>query len=113
MVRNYLYRIIREATGNAVRHGGCNRLTVAIKITPSKTELIIKDNGVGFDIKKLNKKSVRGLGLYNIRNMIEEMGGELHIKSSPGLGTVVIVLIKLNLDCPGEGETVGEYIYSG
>ena len=68
-------------------------------------ELIITDNGHGFDEKTANlffvrgfttKKNGTGLGLYNCRTIIESHAGSFEIKSpGPGLGALSVIRFAL------------------
>ncbi|MCR3922631.1 MAG: sensor histidine kinase [Firmicutes bacterium] len=85
--RNNLYRIIREATGNAIRHGHCSHLQVTLASDHNGVTLSINDNGYGFDTASVHSEN--GLGLINMKELTRNMGGELTITSIPGVKTVV------------------------
>lgn len=89
LVRKSLYRILKEATGNAIRHGGCSTLTVIFKADSEKLSLTIADNGCGFETHLFDYGGERGLGLLNMKELARNMGGVLTIKSAPGKGTTV------------------------
>lgn len=93
ITRNSLYRIIREATGNAVRHGNCSSIQVFLKGENGTIKLIIADNGEGFDLEKYQHEGKNGLGLLNMKELARSMGGSLSIESSPGKGTVVSCIV--------------------
>ena len=52
-------------------------------------EIVVQDDGKGFDIKRQN----RGNGLGNMRRRVQAMGGRLTIESCPGQGTVVRLML--------------------
>lgn len=85
------YRILKEATGNAVRHGKCTEIKVKLEITPFVTKMKISDNGKGFAVSDITKKrkSQGKLGLFNMQELMGNLRGELEITSSPGQGTCV------------------------
>ena len=85
------YRIIKEATSNAVRHGGCSKITVKLVMNPLYSNLEIMDNGRGFDVSLYSKPSKTGgkLGLVNIRELALTLKGRLNIESEIGKGTTV------------------------
>jgi signal transduction histidine kinase len=61
-------------------------------------EIIIEDNGMGFDTSGLNGTHYSrssGLGLLSIRERLKQMGGRFEIHSSRGQGTKVILLAPL------------------
>lgn len=77
----HLFRIIQEATNNALKYSCCTELTV--KILPNT--LIIKDNGIGFDIST----AAMGYGLLNMKARANEMNAQLTINSSLEKGTTI------------------------
>jgi NarL family two-component system sensor histidine kinase LiaS len=93
VTRNSLYRIIREATGNAVRHGNCSSIKVSLIEENGILELTIADNGRGFDPEEYQHGSKNGLGLLNMKELARSMGGNLSIESKPGKGTVVSCVV--------------------
>lgn len=93
-VRQALYRIVREACSNAVRHGGCDDLKVQMYMYPGKTELWVKDNGCGYDPGKLCASHTEaGLGTTNMIQLAERLGGRFIVESEPGQGTSVCCTI--------------------
>jgi signal transduction histidine kinase len=86
-----LYRIIRESTGNALRHGKCSRIIVSLEINASQSVLKVSDNGKGFDLQSSLDLYSAGnrLGLVNMRELTIALQGNLNIKSKPGRGTEV------------------------
>lgn len=86
-----LYRILKEATGNALRHGKCNEVMVSLEITPFNSTLKVSDNGQGFDLgSSMNLYSAGNrLGLVNMRELAISLKGNLQIESKPGRGTEV------------------------
>ena len=90
MCRN-LYRILKESTGNAIRHGKCSEIMVHLEITPFYSTLKVSDNGDGFDALNSLDLYASGdrLGLVNMRELAIALKGNLDIKSKPGIGTEV------------------------
>ncbi|MEH7111529.1 ATP-binding protein [Neobacillus niacini] len=88
-----LYRIICEATGNAIRHGKCTLLFIRLTIGNLSTVLSISDNGKGFDATNYEIKKGYGLGLENMNRLANEMGGKFEIHSEMDVSTVVSVTI--------------------
>jgi len=90
-----LYRIIKEATGNALRHGKCSELLVQLDITPFQTILKVCDNGNGFDMQSSLDLYTSGnrLGIVNMRELALSLQGNLNIDSKPGRGTEVSCMI--------------------
>ncbi|WP_105619321.1 sensor histidine kinase [Vallitalea okinawensis] len=88
-----IYRIICESTGNAIRHGKAKNIDICISINPQSLELMILDNGVGFDEK--SKKSNKGLGLKNIYNLVYALKGHINIDSNIGKGTNINIVFEI------------------
>lgn len=89
-MRRAFYRIIKEATGNAVRHGKCSALTVSLEMGPYGSSLKVADNGRGFDISLYKETDESGkLGLVNMRELAFSLQGTFNIESAIGQGTVV------------------------
>ena len=83
----HLYRIAQEALGNALRHGHPQQIRVALRAVDGQLELVIRDDGAGFDRRAL--QSAGGLGLKIMRFRAQTMGGDLAVESTPGAGTVI------------------------
>ena len=69
-----------------------------IRISTKKTgdfhEIVIADNGKGFDLQKLDGQEGMHLGIRNVHERIEKMcGGSLDIESTPDVGTTVVIRI--------------------
>lgn len=86
-----IYRIIQECVQNVLKHAAASRLDVSLICMNDELDLMIEDNGNGFDIKTVQD----GIGLKNIRSRVEFLNGKLDINSSPGRGTVIAIYIPL------------------
>ena len=78
-VQLMLYRIIQEQTNNIMRYAEAGYVRIAIDKSDDRLSLIIQDNGKGFDPTKQTK----GIGLLNILNRAETLGGTLTIDTKP------------------------------
>jgi PAS domain S-box-containing protein len=90
-----VYRIVQEATANAVKHGAASRVDVRVALRSGRLECTVTDDGVGFDVDQASAPGTRGLGLLGIRERLEPLGGTLDIVSRPGAGTQISVTIPL------------------
>lgn len=86
-VSSALVRIAQEAVSNAVRHGHSTQIEISATRTREGVELIVRDNGTGFDTAGLD--DAEGFGLENMRLRLDELGGHLRIDSRSGAGTVL------------------------
>lgn len=85
------YRIIKEATANAIRHGQCTEITVDLDIEPFRSHLVIIDNGKGFNTSLFYDKDKKhsSLGLVNMHEIVSSLQGTISIQSKPGNGTTI------------------------
>jgi signal transduction histidine kinase len=82
-----LYRMVQEALTNVHRHANATEVWIHMKNESNHLILSIKDNGIGFLPENLSE----GFGLKGMRDRAAKIGGSLHIKSSPGHGTEIIL----------------------
>ena len=90
--RKNFYLIFKEAINNVLKYSGCRNLQVSLQLHHHRAELIVKDDGIGFDpeqIKTQAASSMSGNGLNNMKRRAEEMKGECTVESAPGMGTTV------------------------
>jgi signal transduction histidine kinase len=95
-VRVVLFRIAQEAVTNAIRHSDPSKVTIRLLKEPEQVRLMVEDDGAGFDYDKTLMEAVAGehWGLLGMMERASLVGGELHITSKPGGGTI------LNADVP-------------
>jgi signal transduction histidine kinase len=85
------FRVAQEAVTNVLRHGGASRVWVDLSYDPARLDLMIADDGRGFDVAAAFERAGTGrhLGLLGMRERVEAMGGTLSVESAPGNGTRV------------------------
>jgi signal transduction histidine kinase len=88
-----ILRIAHEALNNAVRHAGAGHVTVHLSQRPDVIAVEVHDDGVGFDPHGAEVRS-RHLGLTSMEERARELGGRLEIRSAPGAGTTVVLLVE-------------------
>ena len=84
---------------NAIKYSGAAKLNVDITQQNSQLELLVKDNGVGFNVEKEMKepsRSLSGNGLKNMYARAKEMNAALSIKSFPNDGASVQLIFPLS-----------------
>jgi PAS domain S-box-containing protein len=86
-----IYRVIQEAMNNIAKHSKADRARLSLRKLDDKLELVLRDNGRGFDQEKAHSQmsTRRGLGLSSMRERIELSGGSFSIESTGGKGTIV------------------------
>ncbi|MFN3664594.1 MAG: sensor histidine kinase [Sediminibacterium sp.] len=87
-----IFRIIQEATNNALKYAAAQNVQVVISKTNNEIHFSIKDNGKGFAEQQVEP----GNGLINMRKRALELGGSLSIESAAGNGTLVAFNVALN-----------------
>lgn len=84
-----LYYIATEALNNAIKHAAATSVKVSLHAEGGWVELEIADDGKGFDAGSVGARG--GMGLANMRERAEDLGGTLTIWSAPGQGTKTAV----------------------
>jgi two-component system NarL family sensor kinase len=85
-----LYRIAQEAINNAVKYSGMTTITIEVHESAQQIDMLIKDNGSGFDV---NKKS-QGKGLGNMNERAKLIDGKFYIEST-NRGTSISICVPL------------------
>jgi len=82
-----------EAMVNAAKHSGVDRMSLFLEVEENSLDLIITDQGKGFDPNSVpdDRKGIS----ESIRSRVERVGGQVNIESEPGEGTEVILRLTL------------------
>ncbi|MCL4439811.1 MAG: sensor histidine kinase [Firmicutes bacterium] len=85
------FRLLQEGITNAVKHSGAVRVEVGIALVDNNLELMVEDNGRGFDINGLDDWTGFGehFGIIGMRERVEGLGGNFAIESKRGSGVKV------------------------
>ena len=89
---HHLLRIGLEALTNALKHSGARRITITLRFGAGGVELVVQDNGSGFDGARHDARGDQ-FGLLGIRERVDKIGGVLTIEGQPGSGTRLSVAI--------------------
>lgn len=87
-----LFRMIQESVQNALKHANAKDIVVRVEITKSTINVVIKDNGSGFDILKKRPES---FGIIGMNERVELLNGKILIDSKMGKGTTVLIRVPL------------------
>jgi CheY-like chemotaxis protein len=92
-----LFQSVRELLINVAKHAGTDRATVSLKVDPDEELRIeVEDRGRGFDQLAMETKSANGhFGLFSVKERMQAMGGRLEVRSRPGEGTTVTMMLPL------------------
>jgi signal transduction histidine kinase len=88
-----LFRIVQEAVNNVLRHAQAQHVSVILNQDVDHVRLQIVDDGHGFDIKL--PRSGRHIGLWSMRERVEQLGGQFEVRSASGQGTTVTAVVPL------------------
>lgn len=86
-VEQSIYRIVQEGLENIVRHAEASNAVVKMEVTSKKLELIILDNGIGFNPATESIDSQ--FGLRGLQERAAAVGGQLTVKSEQNTGTTI------------------------
>lgn len=92
-VETVLYRVIQEIINNIIKHAKASHISMQLIRHETEMNVMIEDNGIGFDTSRL--ENFEGIGLKGIQTRIEFLNGSVHFDSSIGRGTTVIIDIPL------------------
>jgi signal transduction histidine kinase len=89
------FRIAQEAMTNIIRHAQPQHVWVELECRARQLELVIRDDGVGFDVRSALDRAERGesLGLLSMRERAELVGGQVQIQSLSQRGTEIHVCL--------------------
>jgi len=95
-VETAAYRAVQEGLTNVLRHAAASTVSVVLASHEDNLQVIIDDNGRGFDVEAAAAKG--RLGLAGITERLALVKGTLSIDSSPGAGTTLYIRIPLPED---------------
>jgi signal transduction histidine kinase len=84
-----LYHNAREAVMNALKHARASNIWVSVTQQGDEVEMVLRDDGVGFDVEAPGPEGHYGLTM--MRERATAGGGSLAITSAPGQGTTLTV----------------------
>ncbi len=90
-----IFAIVQETVTNAIKHAQADNIVVELKETLQALYTVVKDDGKGFDVDNvMNNYEQRGsLGMINLQERVELIGGELTMRSTPGKGTRITIYV--------------------
>lgn len=90
-LKTVIFRVLQESLNNIGKHSQADQVVIYLHGTNGRIELMVTDNGVGFDLTDAlsPKKHERGLGLASMKERTELSSGSFSIESRGGAGTTV------------------------
>lgn len=87
-----IYRVFQEFINNSIKHSQAKKISISLRMNNNIMEIIIQDNGIGFDIA--SKKKAGGRGLNTMITRVESFGGMPIFTSTIGSGTKLQIFFK-------------------
>ncbi len=88
-----LYRVAQESLNNIEKHAKATKITIILQQMGNLLQLVVRDDGIGFNPRQI--RGLDGIGLRNMRERVEFIGGEFELESEPEIGTEITVLLNL------------------
>lgn len=95
--KTVLYRVAQESLTNIARHAQASHGSITLRKAKNGVAMEIKDNGKSFRVtEKMSPRSRNRLGLLGIQERVRLANGKLHVESTPGKGTKLLVWLPHN-----------------
>jgi signal transduction histidine kinase len=91
-VRHNIFLVVKEAINNAVKHSEAEELWLRLRMSDGEMIIEVSDTGRGF---RMDASRQAGNGLRNMAARMEEVGGQLTVRSAPGEGATVCLRLPL------------------
>ncbi|MDX6547500.1 MAG: hypothetical protein QOG33_1050 [Gaiellales bacterium] len=90
-----MYRTVREAVLNCVRHSAAGMVRITVVEQPGELRGTVADDGAGFDVESVSRRSDANLhiGIAAMTERVRLAHGDLTVASSPRVGTTVRFMI--------------------
>jgi signal transduction histidine kinase len=86
-----LFHICQEALANAAKHAKAKNVQISLWKTKDRALMEIRDDGIGFDMEKINASI--GHGLANMQARVQSIGGDVELSSRVNEGTTVLAWV--------------------
>jgi two-component system NarL family sensor kinase len=91
-IKTVLFRVTQEALTNIDKHARAGRVDLRLIFLAGDVRLSVADDGAGFDVAAIGADPRRGIGLRNMRERVESVGGVFKVHSRPGSTRVIAQL---------------------
>ncbi|NJN93071.1 MAG: sensor histidine kinase [Anaerolineales bacterium] len=91
------FRLVQEALTNVLRHAQAQTVRVDLQQHEKELQLLISDDGIGFEVESTLKQAAygKGLGLIGMQERVSLLGGRFELASASGQGTQIRVCLPL------------------
>ena len=97
-IEDQVLHILQEALVNVRKHANAHKVELVFSFTPTQVQMVLVDDGIGFDAMPFTPTSEnRHFGLSIMRERAAQFGGWVEIRSVPGGGTQVFVIVPRQL----------------
>ena len=90
-----IFRLIQESVNNSIKHAKTDEIWVKIEWLRESVNILIKDQGIGFDTNEVKEKS---FGLIGMQERVELLKGKMKVNTKVGEGTSILFQIPLDED---------------
>ena len=87
-----IFRLVQESVNNAIKHGKSNLIIVKIEWLEAEINVVVKDNGAGFDTENVRQGA---FGIIGMKERIDLLKGSIKISSNIGKGSTILMKIPL------------------
>jgi len=99
------FRFVQEALNNAAKHANARHVVVALRVVDGGLQIVVRDDGVGFDPGAQGELPGARLGLRQMRERAAALDGRLTLLSRPGEGAEVRIWLPLRYARESTGAT--------
>ena len=96
-VRHQVFLAAKEALTNVLKHARARRVRMQLAFAGNEFQIIIEDDGTGFDPAAPPQRAGGGNGLENMKERLRSVGGHVEWASAPGQGTRIVFQAPRNL----------------
>lgn len=96
-----VFRLVQEALSNVVKHAKASYVSVEVTFQKQMVKLVIQDNGVGFNLDRLEMQINKGnshFGIMGMRERIELLEGRMDMETAVNAGTKIVMLIPISVE---------------
>ncbi|CAM3693754.1 sensor histidine kinase [Cohnella lubricantis] len=106
-----MFRLVQEAFNNVQKHAEATFVSLDIQFQEERIDLVIRDNGVGFEVGSVESKakSFSKFGLIGMMERVDLLQGKIEIESGAGLGTAIAIQVPINAKLRKELGDYGEH----
>ena len=98
-VETNLYRIVQEAVNNGIKYAKADNIVISFDHNISHLTVVVEDNGLGFELEKLETTGhfgASGHGIFNMKERAAFISATLTIDTAVGVGTKIIIVLPLH-----------------